>query len=117
MTIAKCSRNDCNNTAFKTIAFHIYGEVGITPITGNLGIKVCEACATEELLKTIFVENPEGRKLIESKFKHHGLIVPCWNRSYAEWVDIESVRGEMKQLQKAQEKRIRKNAKRQFGRH
>jgi len=108
---------DCENYATKGVGFVIFAEEGDVPATGNLSLKVCDCCANEELLKTLFVDNPPGRKMIEDRFKVDGLAVPCWKRSYAEWVDLDDIKHHLERMDKAEEKRIRREVKRQFRGH
>lgn len=84
-----CMRDGCRRAATKKIKFHIHLIDGTMSGDSGFNLYSCDSDATAKEIDHIF--NDSTKKTIEDAFSRHGMAAPDWERSYAEWIDIEEV--------------------------
>lgn len=84
-----CCKEGCRRAATKKIKFNINCVDGSIAKDSGFNLYSCDSDATVKEIEHIF--NDSTKKTIEFAFKRHAMPLPDWERSFAEWVDIEEV--------------------------
>ena len=86
----ECTKEGCTNNATHQARLILlppeaYGD---EPVIATADVQACTEHSTEDSAKALL--HSGAKKLLNETLSNAGKVEPCWKRSYAEWVRLDS---------------------------